>query len=190
MTLRISGKNFDVGKSLRDYAEGRIGESVLKYFDGGFSGHVTVEKEGSGFRTDCSIHLDTGIVLQASGTAKEPYPSFDQAAERIEKRLRRYKRRLKSHRGPSTHETFAIDRVLQSPEVHDEVPEDFMPAVIAETTTAIRSHTVGSAVMELDMSDAPAVVFRNAKSGTLNVVFRRPDGHVGWIDPDLTNAST
>src|SRR3990167_11184014 len=91
MSLRISGKNLDIGDALRGQIEGRIGEAVAKYFDGGHTGHVTVEREGPGFKTECAIHLDTGIVMQAAGRAVDPHISFDLAADRIEKRLRRYK---------------------------------------------------------------------------------------------------
>jgi ribosomal subunit interface protein len=97
MALRISGKNFDVGDSFRSHAEARVGEAVDKYFDGGFTGHVIVEREGSGYKTDCAVHLDTGVVLQAEGQAQDAQASFELAAEHIEKRLRRYKRRLKEH---------------------------------------------------------------------------------------------
>src|SRR5690554_1596778 len=97
MSLRISGKQMDIGDAFRTRIEGRIGEAVDKYFDGGYSGHVTVEKQGSRFTADCMVRLDTGMALQATGNAQEPQLAFDAAAERIEKRLRRYKRKLKSH---------------------------------------------------------------------------------------------
>src|SRR6266849_5367882 len=103
MPFRISGKNIDVGEALRERINGRIAEATAKYFDGGFSGHVTVGKEGFGFRTECVIHLDSGIMLEAEAMAADAYASADQVAGRIEKRLRRYKRRLKNHQamGPS-----------------------------------------------------------------------------------------
>ena len=97
MGLRISGKNVDIGEAFAATPMARVGDAVAKYFDGGFTGHVTVEREGSGFKTDCAVHLDTGIVLQAEGRGQDAHQSFDLAAERIEKRLRRYKRRLKDH---------------------------------------------------------------------------------------------
>src|SRR5438270_7456023 len=96
MPFRVSGKNLDIGGALRERINARIVESLSKYFDGGYSGHVTVEKEGFGFRTECAIHLDSGITLQADGMAADAYASADQAAIRIEKRLRRYHRRLKN----------------------------------------------------------------------------------------------
>ena len=139
MPFRVSGKNIDIGESLRTRVNERIAEATAKYFDGGFSGHVTVGKEGYGFRTECVIHLDSGIVLEAEATAADAYASADEAALRIEKRLRRYKRRLKDHQSRANGnvvELAAIDApsyVLAAPD-HDtdeEVPE-WNPAVIAE----------------------------------------------------------
>jgi ribosomal subunit interface protein len=98
MSIRISGKNLDVGDALRERISERIGEAMSKYFDGGYSGHVTVEREGAGFRTECAVHLDSKITLQAEASAPDAYASADQAALRVEKRLRRYHRRLKDHR--------------------------------------------------------------------------------------------
>lgn len=189
MTLRVSGKQVDVGESLRSYAEDRVAEIVAKYFDGGYEGHMTLEKEGIGFKTDCVVHLDTGMALQASGSDIDPQKSFEDAAERIDKRLRRYKRRLKSHRSDRNGaEEAAIEAaygVFESPESQEEVPEDFTPVVIAESTAPVRTMTVGDAVMALDMTDAPVVVFRNAGDDGINVVYKRNDGHVGWVNPSL-----
>jgi ribosomal subunit interface protein len=98
MPLRVSGKNLDVGEALRERVSARIGDAVSKYFDGGYSGHVMVAREGSGFRTECAIHLDSKVTLRAEGSAPDAYASADQAALRVEKRLRRYHRRLKEHR--------------------------------------------------------------------------------------------
>jgi ribosomal subunit interface protein len=98
MSFRISGKNLDVGEALRERINARISDALGKYFDGGYSGHVTVEREGSGFRTECAIHLDSKVTLEAAGRAPDAYASADQAALRVEKRLRRYHRRLKDHR--------------------------------------------------------------------------------------------
>lgn len=189
MTLRVSGKQVDVGESLRTYAEDRVAEIVAKYFDGGYEGHMTLEKEGIGFKTDCVVHLDTGMALQASGSDIDPQKSFEDAAERIDKRLRRYKRRLKSHRfdrnGAEEAAIEAAYGVFESLENQEEVPEDFTPVVIAESTAPVRTMTVGDAVMALDMTDAPVVVFRNAGDDGINVVYKRNDGHVGWVNPSL-----
>lgn len=186
MSLRISGKHMDIGDAFRTRIEGRIGEAIDKYFDGGFSGRVTVEKSSGRFSADCTIHLDTGVVLQARGDAMDPQVAFDAAAERIEKRLRRYKRRLKSHSPGQTAEG-AFDmayRVMTSVgEDEEEVPEDYAPTVVAESRLPLRAMTVASAVIELDMKDSPVFVFRNAGSNEVNIVYRRADGNIGWIDP-------
>lgn len=194
MSLRISGKNLDIGDALRDQIEMRIGESLGKYFDGGFTGHVTIEREGSGFRTDCALHLDTGVGLQAVGRAVDPHISFDLAAERIEKRLRRYKRRLRDHHQARRGEpAVAASYVIADFGEEEEVSSDYNPTIIAEETTSLDTLTVGGAVVALDLTDAPVIVFRHAVHGRINVVYRRSDGHIGWIDPsrsENTNPSS
>ncbi|MBL0935059.1 MAG: ribosome-associated translation inhibitor RaiA [Rhizobiaceae bacterium] len=186
MSLRISGKHMEIGDAFRTRIESRIGDAVDKYFDGGFSGRVTVEKAGSRFTADCSIHIDTGMVLQATGQAQDPQLAFEGAAERIEKRLRRYKRRLKSHNN-GANGVDAIDMAyrIMSPvgDEDDEVPDDYAPAVVAESTVALQTMSVATAVIELDTKDTPVVVFRNAGTDSVNIVYRRPDGNIGWIDP-------
>ncbi len=187
MNLRISGKHMDIGDAFRARIEGRIGEAIGKYFDGGFGGHVTVEKNGSRFSADCMIHLDSGTALQAAGQGQEPQSAFDAAADRFEKRLRRYKRRLKSHGsgmsngGGSTDIAYRVMAPMADED--EEVPEDFAPAVVAETSLQLKTMSVASAVIELDMTDSPVFVFRNAGSEQVNIVYRRPDGNIGWIDP-------
>lgn len=184
MSLRISGKHMEIGDAFRSKIEGRVGEAVGKYFDGGFAGHVTVEKSGSRFTADCMVHLDTGMVLQATGQAQDPQFAFDAAAERIEKRLRRYKRRLKSHASGVVADGIDIDYRVMAPvaDEDEEVPEDYAPAIVAESTVALRTMSVASAVIELDTKDSPVFVFRNAGNEHVNVVYRRPDGNIGWID--------
>lgn len=190
MTLRVSGKNLDIGEALRGHVEGRVANALAKYFDGGHSGHVTIDKEGTGFRTECVIHLDSGINLHANAMAYDPYASFDQAAERIEKRLRRYKSRLKSHHGRhgngngEDNHLPVSSYVIAAPgdeDVSDH--EAYSPLVIAESEGKLKRMAVSDAVMELDLTGAPVVVFRHAGHGRLNVVYRRSDGNIGWIDP-------
>lgn len=188
MGLRISGKHMDIGDAFKIRIEDRIEEALSKYFHRGADGHVTVEKSGAGFTTDCMLHLSSGVVLQATGEAQDPQASFDAAAERIEKRLRRYKRRLKSHHSngaASRDEEFAY-RVLEAvPDVaeDEDLPEDYAPIVIAETSMKLPTLPVASAVLQLDLQDNPVYVFRNAGSGDVNLVYRRADGNIGWIDP-------
>jgi ribosomal subunit interface protein len=187
MNLRISGKNMDVGEALRETATGYITAAVAKYFDGGFDGHVTLEPEGHGFRADCVIHLDSGVVLQAHATANDAIAAYEAMAGHIEKRLRRYKRKLKSHRRKSEHgELAASAYILAAPDSDDEVEEDFSPPIIAESTENLRGMSVGEAVMELDLAQSDVVVFRHAGHGGVNVVYRRADGNIGWIDPAAT----
>lgn len=186
MSLRISGKNLDIGDAFRAQVETRIGDAVAKYFDGGFSGLVTLERDGSAFKTDCTIHLDTGIVLRVEGRAQEPHASLDKAAERFEKRLRRYKGRLKEHHA---HRRSAVEPaasyVIAALDEEAEMAADYNPTIIAEETTSLETMTVGNAVIAMDLSEAQVVVFRNAGHGGINVVYRRTDGHIGWIDPTL-----
>jgi len=188
MALRISGKNLDIGDAYRVHVDERLGAAIGKYFDGGVSGHVVLEREGSWFRTDCTIHLDTGIVLQTTGRAQEAHQSLDLAAERLEKRLRRYHRRLKDHRPVRASDALpAASYVIASLDEEEDVAADYAPTIIAEETTHLDTMTVGKAVTALDLSDLPLVIFRHAGHGGINVVYRRSDGHIGWIDPALDN---
>ena len=187
MSFRVSGKNLDVGDALRERVSDRIAEAMGKYFDGGYSGHATLERDGFGFRTECAIHLDSKITLQAEGMAADPYASADQAALRIEKRLRRYHRRLKDHRPDRADGRDSVDAasyIIAAPvDESDAEIDSFTPVIIAESTTALKQLSVSDAVTELDMTGAPVIVFRHAAHGGINVVYRRADGHFGWIDP-------
>jgi ribosomal subunit interface protein len=190
MPFRVSGKNIDIGEALRKRVGARIVETMAKFFDGGYSGHVTIGKEGFGFRTDCAVHLDSGTTLHADGLAADAYASADEAAMRMEQRLRRYKKRLKG-RSPerlngSARDSAAFDAqsyVIVAPD-HDSDDEiaEFTPVIIAESTTTLEQLSVSEAVMELDMTGAPVVLFRHAAHGRVNIVYRRADGNVGWVD--------
>ena len=196
MTLRISGKSISVSEALRGRVSERTDEVLRKYFDGNYSGHITLSKDGFSFRTDCSLHLDSGITLEAESSASDAYASADQALLMIEKRLRRYKSRLKDRSARKTHvanaayaemEAPVLDApsyVIEAPDTDsDEEVTEFNPVIIAESTTALKQLSVSEAVMELDMTGAPVVVFRHASHGRINLVYRRPDGNVGWVDP-------
>jgi len=184
MKLRISGKNMDMGDTLRHRIEDKIDEAVSKYFDGGYSGHATVEKSGSGFECDLLIHLDTGVILQARGSDSDATACFESAAGKVEKRLRRYKRRLKDHHANASRQIENANYiVMQAPAAEEEVPEDFAPVTIAESSKHIRTQSVADAVMQLDLTDEPVIVFTNGANDQVNVVYRRSDGNIGWIDP-------
>jgi ribosomal subunit interface protein len=188
MTLRVSGKNLDIGDALRSYVEARILATLSKYRAGPFMGHVTIEPEGSGFRADCTLHLNSGPTLQADAEAHEPYASFNLAADRIERRLRRHRKRLSNHHtnGNTADAQGAIPAEAAKTKPHpprkDESPAP-APAVIAEPSSRFKEMSVSGAAQELDVTNAPFVIFRHAGDGRPNLVYRRPDGNIGWIDP-------
>ena len=184
MTIQVTGKNLDVGEALRGYVQERVSQTVEKYIGQAPPGHVRVEKEHGEFRTDCTIHLWQGMSLEAHGVAADAYQSADLACERLEKRVRRYKRRVKRHGGHSARkETTAASYVLQARQEGQEESDEDNPIIIAEAETVVHEMAVSDAVMQMDLSDHPFVLFRNASSGEINVVYRRDDGNIGWIDP-------
>ncbi|RCS24879.1 ribosome-associated translation inhibitor RaiA [Phyllobacterium salinisoli] len=186
MNLRVSGKHMDIGDAFRIRIEDRIKDVIGKYYDGGYSGQITVEKSSSRFSADCLLHLDTGATLQTTAEAQDPQLAFDGAADKIETRLRRYKRRLKSHQGANNNGVYddVAYRVMSpAPEDDEDIPEDYAPTIVAETSVSLRTMSVASAVVELDLKDSPVLVFRNAGNRQVNIVYRRADGNIGWIDP-------
>jgi ribosomal subunit interface protein len=194
MTLRISGKSISVGEALRDRVNERTDEVLRKYFDGNYSGHITLSKDGFGFRTDCSLHLDSGVTLEAESNATDAYASADGALLMIEKRLRRYKSRLKDRSARKAHvaaaalsdlDGFVLDApsyVIEAPAEDDEV-SGYNPVIIAEATTSMKRLSVSEAVMELDFTGAACLVFQHGSSGRVNIIYRRSDGNIGWVDP-------
>lgn len=182
MSLRISGKNLDIGESLRGQVEARVAAALSKYPVPSFNGHVTVERDGTAFRTECVLHLSAGVTLEASGLAHDAYASFDQTALRIERRLKRYRQRLTDRAAASSGRSAYT--IIEAPEA-DEIEEEsaYHPVIIAETTRPLARLSVSEAVLELDFADGPLVVFVHAGTRRVNVVYRRRDGTVGWIDP-------
>lgn len=187
MGLRISGKNMDVGEALRSKATAHFDALVKKYFDGGCTGHVTLEPEGSGFSALCLLHLDTGVVLQSNAYGGDAVSAYELIAEAMEKRLGRYSRKLKKRRRHA--DGGATETQTDVPALPDrsdgKTGDGFVPAVIAEAASNLKQMSVGEAVMELDLMQAEIVMFRRAGHGGLNVVYRRADGNIGWIDPAL-----
>jgi len=187
MQLSITGKQIDIGNSLRTYVQTRLTHAVAKYFDSPVDGSVTFSREGHEYRADCTVHLASGLHLHAQGRSTDIYASFDGAAERMDKRLRRYKGRIRDHHNGARsayQSSPARERIFASPEFDDweGEPEGSSPVVVSENVTQLRTMTVGEAVMQLDLTDAPALVFRNSAHGEINVVYRRGDGNIGWID--------
>lgn len=192
MNVLVSGKHLDIGDALRSHIEERMDTGVAKYFDNAIEAKVAISRVAHLFRSDCNVHVGSGIDVKASAEANDPYACFDSAAERIEKQLRRYKRRLRNHhaRGNGDADARAQSYII-APEASEggeeqEVPEEWHPVIVAESTTSIAECTVGEAVMRMDLADTPALMFRNKANNQLNVVYRRADGNIGWIDPSAS----
>ncbi|MEO0624515.1 MAG: ribosome-associated translation inhibitor RaiA [Pseudomonadota bacterium] len=195
MHTKVSGKHIDIGDALRTHVETRLSDSVTKYFDRPVDASVVFSRDGHGFRCDSSVHLPTGLTAKAQGQNGEIYGAFDQSAERIEKQLRRYKRRLKDHHQTRSDPIEAIEAqayvLAAGPEdesAADATPEagaetDAQPVIIAEMRTNIQHLSVGDAVMQMELAHAPFLMFKNEANGRLNIVFQRDDGNVGWLDP-------
>lgn len=188
--LRVTGHGVDLGESLRGRVEERMGAIQAKYLDSHMSdactGHVTLRRDGSAFRTDCVLHLVSGLTIEANGFAHDARSSFEQTAERLETRLRRYKHRLKQHAaGPGDEAVEAAYAVLAAPDEDDEEPAegDAHPPIVAESTRTLQRRTIGEAVTALDLTGSPVLVFVHAGTGRVNVVYRRSDGAIGWVDP-------
>ncbi|MDZ4692595.1 ribosome hibernation-promoting factor, HPF/YfiA family [Terricaulis sp.] len=197
MRIQIAGRQMDVGEALRTRIEGELAAGVGKYFNRATDAVVTVAKNGGGqgIEVDCTVHLPSGISLQAEGHGGDAHSAFDDALTKLEKRVRRYKRRLRNHHADNKSPLPAEDAsayVLAPLNEENEADEDesaeadaqAAPLVIAESTVAVRTMTVSMAVLQLDLSKDPALMFRNAAHGGLSVVYRRADGNIGWIDPE------
>lgn len=185
MQIQISGRHVELGDAFQSHVEKRITDGLSKYLDRVTSVDVVVSKAAHHqFRVD--IHGNTGthdgLVLKSQGEAGEVYAAFDEAATKVEKQLRRYKRRLKGHSRDDKAVT-ARKYVLQ-PESHEELTEEGAPVVLAEKPTSIEKLSVSQAVMKMDLADLPALLFFNAGTGRINVVYRRTDGNISWVDPE------
>ena len=185
MELVVKGKQMDVGDSLRGHIEKKLRAGVGKYFDTAIDANVVVSRQRHGFRTDCSVHVGSGINVQGHGEAEDAYASVDSATDRIEKRLRRFKRRLRDHRKTRSGKSVKAPLFVIAPEDEYEVePQDSnAPVIVAEEAANIESLTVGEAVMRMTLEDVSILVFNNSAHGGINVVFKRDDGNIGWIDP-------
>ena len=191
MQIQISAKKVEVADALREHVETRLAVAVEKYFASPIVAHVMLSRDGHAFRTDCTVHVGHGIGAQSHAEADDVVASFDGAVARLEKQLRRYKRRLRDHhnkqKAKAAVQQMAPDYVL-APEPEDgEVPEGFEPVVVAEASTPVMTLTVGEAVMHMDLRDLPLLLFRSSVHGGYNVVYRRSDGHIGWLDPNPTD---
>lgn len=187
MRIQVNGKHIDVGDALRTHVDTRLEDSVAKYAERPVEGNVTFSKDGHEFVCDVSVHLSTGMDAQAKGRANDVYDSFEGAVDRLEKQLRRYKRRLKDHHKDRSNPIEAIGAasyVLASTSDEDESSiTDLQPIIVAEMETKVQTLSVGEAVMQMELSGKNMLVFRNSMHGGVNVVHTRDDGNIGWIDP-------
>lgn len=187
MQYQISGKQIDIGDALRTHVEAELGVVVDKYAERPTSAQVVFARNGGEYLCEATIHLSTGLIAQASGRAHEIYAAFDACAQKLEKQLRRYKRRLKDHHRARANpvEVFGGASYILAAEEESGAsePESLQPVIIAEMETTIPSLSVGEAVMQMELAEAPVLVFRNEKTNGMNVVYRRNDGNIGWIDP-------
>jgi ribosomal subunit interface protein len=189
MNLTVKGKNIDVGEALRTHVAQSLDHGIAKYFGNPIEATVTFSKQSHLFSADLSVHIGRGILVHAEESADQAYAAFDLAMDHLAKRMRRYKRRLRDHHRAET-ESFRAAQYILAPE-SDEDAEPIAangneaPAVIAEMQTEIPTLTVGEAVMRLDLSGVKAMMFLNRAHGGLNMVYRRNDGNIGWVDPRL-----
>ncbi len=203
MQLTVTGKQIDVGDALRRHVEASLTAILGKYFGTAIEAHVVASREAHLSRVEVSVHIGRGIVVNAHAAAPELYSAFDAASERVAKQLRRYKRRLRDHHAKGRDMSGTGERAMAyilapvAEEFEDGEPDKEEgageeagggPAVIAEMSTELPHLTVGEAAMRIDLADAPALLFRNRSHGELNLVYRRPDGNIGWIDPELDPA--
>lgn len=187
MRYRISGKQIDVGDALQTHVKSELGETVEKYSQRPTDAIVIFSRDAHEFVCEATVHLSTGLTATAKGNAIEVYAAFEACREKMDKQLRRYKRRLKDHHRdriePVEFAGAGMYVLAANGGSEDSEPETLQPMIIAEMETKIPSLSVGEAVMQMELSGAPLLVFRNEKNGGVNVVHRRDDGNVGWIDP-------
>lgn len=188
MRYQISGKQIDIGESLQTHVRTELDEVVAKYAGRPTEAQVVFSKSGHQLVCETVIHLSTGLTVQATGKATEIYAAFDACTEKMDKQLRRYKRRLKDHHKariePVELSNAGAYILAPTEEGEESTVQDDSPVIVAEMQTKIPALSVGEAVMQMELAHAPVLVFRNEKNNELNVVYRRDDGNFGWIDPN------
>ncbi len=191
MRIQISGQNISLGSALQEHVETVLTGAVNKYFDRAIEADVVFHKEAHLFKADIRVNEGTGngMMIRAEGKADDVYPAFDAAAEKIEKQLRRYKRRLKDHHKTPLSELSleAKKYVIPDHDAEDVTSEsdEEVPLIIAEKQLAIETLTVSDAVMRMNLADLPAVMFVNKKTGDVNLVYRRHDGNISWVESEI-----
>ncbi|WP_300032896.1 ribosome-associated translation inhibitor RaiA [uncultured Roseobacter sp.] len=187
MRYQISGKQIDIGEALQTHVKEELGVSVKKYAERPTEAVVVFSRSAHEYVCEATVHLSTGLTAQAKAHQTEIYAAFDACCEKMEKQLRRYKRRLKDHHKDRSEpvEIYGGSSYILASETDSEEnePETLQPMIVAEMETKIPSLSVGEAVMQMEIAGAPVLVFRNESKKGLNVVYRREDGNIGWIDP-------
>lgn len=189
MRYQITGKQIDIGEALQTHVRHEMSEVVGKYAERPTDANVVFSKDAHEHVCEAIVHLSTGLTAQAKASATDIYAAFEKCNERMEKQLRRYKRRLKNHHRERTEPVASLGAATYildaSEQPEDSEPDTLQPIIVAEMETKIPSVSVGEAVMQMELAHAPVLVFRNEGHGGLNVVYRREDGNIGWIDPKL-----
>ena len=187
MRIQVSGKQIGIGDALRSHVEDRLQDAVGKYFDRPVEAVVTFSRDRHEFCSDASVHLPTGLTVQAKSRADDIYAAFEGAVDRMDKQLRRYKRRLKDHHRNRENpiDSIGAQSYILAGQDHDEAdePDTLQPVIVAEMETSVPHLSVGEAVMHMELAGAQLLVFRNEKHGGVNDVHMRDDGNIGWIDP-------
>jgi len=190
MRYQITGKQIDIGEALQTHVQTELGEVFGKYSGRPTDANVIFSKSGHEYVCETVVHLSTGLTAQAKGHDTEIYAAFDSAAEKMEKQLRRYKHRLKDHHNGRSQPVELSDAgsyiLASNSESDEQEPEGLSPMIVAEMETKIPEISVGEAVMQMELANAPVLVFRNERHSGVNVVYRREDGNIGWIDPRNT----
>ena len=190
MRYQITGKQIDIGEALQTHVRSQSDEMLSKYPGRPTDANVVFSRSGAEHVCESTIHLSTGLTAQAKAHDHDIYKAFDACLEKMDKQLRRYKRRLKDHhrdRAEPVELLGAASYILASSDgPEDAEPETLQPMIIAEMETKIPSLSVGEAVMQMELAGAPVLVFRNEKQASgVNIVYRREDGNIGWIDPNV-----
>lgn len=187
MRYQISGKQIDIGEALQTHVQTELGDAVAKYAERPTDANVVFSRSAHEYVCETTVHLSTGLTAQAKAHANEIYAAFEACCDKMETQLRRYKRRLKDHHKDRSEpvELFGASSYILASEQQnaDNEPESLQPIIVAEMETKIPSLSVGEAVMQMELAGAPVLVFRNEGKDGLNVVYRRDDGNIGWIDP-------